>query len=143
MSARTEFAPLFESQLGYGHVSQCAHGASASGLVGGSIACFDFERDFYPYPSAHFKAIICCEIWETLAHDPIHMLEEIHRILRPGCHLVFTTRRLPAGRVAEVLEGCGLEITALEADGDRVYASARKIGPVRERYPAWLYPERA
>jgi hypothetical protein len=86
---------------------------------------------------------VYCDLWETLAHDPMHILDEIHRILRPTCPLVFTTRRSTPAQVSRLMENCGLEITTLETGGDRVYAVARKIGPLRERYPAWLYPGRA
>jgi len=121
--------PSRYERLGYGHVMNSDTG-------------FDFERDFYPYPSAHFKTILCCEILETLAHDPMHMMDEIHRVLRPACHLVLTTRRFTRGQIRGLLENCGLEVTLLENHGDRAYAVARKVGILRERYPRWLYPER-
>jgi hypothetical protein len=101
---------------------------------------FDLERDFYPYPSAHFKTIVCAEVLEALSEDPMYMMDEIHRILRPGCHLVLTTRRYAAEQIRGLLENCGLEVTLLEAEDDGVYAVGRKIGPLRERYPRWLYP---
>src|SRR5262245_50081975 len=72
---------------------------------------FDLETAFYPYPSAHFKTIVCCDLLETLFRDPMHMMGEVHRVLRPGCHLVLTTRRFTAGQICELLENCGLEVT--------------------------------
>jgi len=130
MDARGEADPSPFQRLGYGHIvsSQSGH--------------FDLERDFYPYPNAHFKAIVCCDLLETLTHDPMYMMDEIHRVLRPGCHLVFTTRRYTLEQIRDLLENCGLEVTHLEKHGDRVCAAGRKIGILRERYPSWLYPAR-
>jgi len=122
--------PLFYAQLGYGHVTNAGTGH------------FDLERAFYPYPNAHFRTILCCDLLETLAHDPMHMMDEIHRILRPACHLVLTTRRFTREQIRGLLENCGLEVTLLDSGAERVYAVARKVGILRERYPAWLYPER-
>ena len=121
---------IVQERPGYGHVSIWP------------AEPFDLERDFYPYPNAHFKTIVCCDLLETLAQDPMHMLDEIHRILRPGCHLVLTTRRFTLEQIRGLLENCGLEVTSLEAGGDRIFGVGRKIGPLRERYPGWLYPNR-
>jgi hypothetical protein len=153
MEAQMEITPWLHSRLGYGHVRGCASGKSGqletreAGLPeGGNFTCqvdrFDPERDFYPYPSAHFRSVLCPEVLETLTHDPMHMMDEIHRILLPGCHLVLSTRRYPSGQIRELLENCGLEVTLLETEADCTYAVGRKIGPLRERYPGWLYPER-
>ena len=131
MDARGDVDMSAYAQLGYGNV------------VNSQAGRFDIERDFYPYPSAHFRTILCCDLIETLAHDPMYMMDEIHRILRPGCHLVLSTRRYPSGQIRELLENCGLEVTQLESSGDRVYSVGRKIGPLRERYPGWLYPRRS
>lgn len=130
MDARGEAdLPSYE-RLGYGHV------------VSAQAGHFDLERDFYPYPNAHFKAILCCDLLETLTHDPMYMMDEIHRVLRPGCHLVLTTRRYTLEQIRGLFEGCGLEVTRLDTIADRVCASGRKIGILHERYPGWLYPGR-
>ena len=100
---------------------------------------FDLERDFYPYPSAHFRTIVCVDVLETLKHDPMYMLDEIHRVLRPGCDLVLGTRRYTAEQIRWLLENCGMEVVLLETYGDSVYAVGRKIGALRERYLEWLY----
>jgi hypothetical protein len=81
-------------------------------------------------------------VLDTLLHDPMYMMDEIHRILRPGCHLVFATRLGTAEQIRGLLENCGLEVTLLETEGEDVYALGRKIGPLRQRYPQWLYPRR-
>lgn len=148
LSARTEIAPFLHSRCGYGHVRSCVPGVAVYGesRENGGFTWLedriDLERDFYPYPSAHFKTILCLEILEALTHDPMYMMDEIHRVLRPGCSLVLTTRRYGCEPIRGLLENCGLEVTRIEAEEDWVYAVGRKIGPLRERYPGWLYPER-
>jgi hypothetical protein len=153
MDANSDVTPLLNTRLGYGHVRGCASGKAGEtdtcsvelpegGTFTWKVDHFDPERDFYPYPSAHFKAILCCEMLETLVHDPMYMMDEIHRTLRPGCHLVFTTRQYTSDQMRSLLENCGLEVALIESRGGRVSAVARKIGPMRERYPAWLYPDR-
>ena len=146
IAGHTGITALLHTRLGYGHVRGCAAGQAGQVEtreeegVRWQVDRFDLERDFYPYPSAHFRTIVCVDILETLSHDPMYMLDEIHRILRPGCDLLLATRRYTAEQVRRLLENCGMEVTAEETEGASVYALGRKIGPLRERYPAWLYP---
>ena len=49
---------------------------------------FDAESDVFPYPDASFDTVLCCELIEHLSADPMHMMSEINRILKPGGHLV-------------------------------------------------------
>jgi len=148
IAGRVGITPLLHTRLGYGHVRGCVPGTAgevetreADGFTW-QVDHFDLERDFYPYPSAHFRAIVCVEVFETLRHDPMYMMDEIHRILRPGCHLVFTTRAYASHQIRGLLENCGMEVALAETEEDGVYAVGRKIGPLRERYPEWLYPDR-
>jgi glycosyltransferase involved in cell wall biosynthesis len=211
MGSYMQVTPLLRSRLGYGNITGCYLGPVGQRETrtvelpdGGSFECrmdfFDAEKDFFPYPNAHFQTVLCCELLEHLAHDPMYMLDEIHRILRPGGSLVLTTpnvvslRALSAAlqgyhpmlfpayiknssearhareytprEIRMLLENAGLEVTLLETGpfreepapqlawvehlleqylldrelrGDCIYAVARKIGPVRKRYPEWLY----
>jgi SAM-dependent methyltransferase len=166
---------------------------------------FDAEKDVFPYPDAHFATVICGELIEHLFADPMHLMSQVNRILRPGGHLVLTTPNIAALRgisgilqgyhpgffhayirpaegtgevdarhnreyapreIHQLLENSGFEVTRLETGefrdephpefgwilhlleryrlstelrGDGIYAVGRKIGAVRERYPAWLY----
>jgi SAM-dependent methyltransferase len=52
---------------------------------------FNIEREKFPFPDRHFDLVLCCEIIEHLQHDPIQVLREIKRILKPSGHLVLTT----------------------------------------------------
>ena len=147
IAGRSGITALLNTRLGYGHVRGCAPGqagqveAREEEGVRWQVDRFDLERDFYPYPSAHFRTIVCADVLETLKHDPMYMLDEIHRVLRPGCDLVLGTRSYTAEQIRWLLENCGMEVTRVETDG--CCAVGRKIGPLRERYPEWLYPGRS
>ena len=67
---------------------------------------FDAEKDPYPYPDEHFSTVLCCELIEHLYHDPMHLMSEVNRILKPGGHFVITTPNIAALRgVAAILQG--------------------------------------
>jgi predicted SAM-dependent methyltransferase len=55
------------------------------------VDLFDVERDRFPYDDGRFQTVLACEIIEHLVLDPIHMLLEIRRVLRPRGTLVLTT----------------------------------------------------
>jgi SAM-dependent methyltransferase len=52
---------------------------------------FNIERDPFPFSDGQFDLVLCCEIIEHLQVDPIRMLREIKRVLKPSGHLVLTT----------------------------------------------------
>ena len=214
MGAYLQITPALKTRLGYGEVRGCYYGPSGgtrdrsvTSETGETFECtvdlFDAEKDCFPYPDAHFSTVLCCELLEHLPNDPMHMMGEINRILKPGGHLVLTTPNVTSLRalagilqgyhpqlfsdyirprngvtdarhareytpqeVRRLLETSGLEVTLLETGpfreeikpehawvehllerylltrehrGDGIYAVGRKVGPVRERYPAWLY----
>jgi SAM-dependent methyltransferase len=215
MGAYLQITPALKTQLGYGEVRGCYYGPAGNrhrrevtSESGEHFCCeidlFDAEKDAFPYPDAHFATVLCCELLEHLPADPMHMMREINRILKPGGHLVLTTpniaslralagilqgfhpmlfpayirpkesgeadarhaREYTAPEIKTLLEGSGFEVTLLETGpfreepkpefgwvehlldryiltkehrGDGIYAVGRKTGPVRERYPSWLY----
>jgi glycosyltransferase involved in cell wall biosynthesis/SAM-dependent methyltransferase len=215
MGAYLQITPALRTQLGYGEVRGCYFGPAGKvdhrrvvSEAGEEFDCwidhFDAEKDRFPYEDAAFTTVLCCELLEHLPADPMHMMAEINRILRPGGHLVLTTpniaslravaavlqgyhpmlfpayirpdmgrepdprhaREYTAREIQALLEDAGFEVTLLETGpfldapapelrwvehlldqymltkqhrGDGVYAVGRKAGPVRERYPAWLY----
>ncbi len=77
---------------------------------GESFACdidhFDAEKDRFPYPDEHFATVLCCELIEHLFEDPMHLMSEVNRILKPGGHLVLTTPNVAALRgISAILLG--------------------------------------
>ena len=216
MGAYLHITPALKTRLGYGEVRGCYWGPkgkvdhrAATSTDGERFCCdlelFDAEKDRFPYDDEYFSTVLCCELIEHLTSDPMHMLAEINRILKPNGHLVLTTPNIGSLRaIAAIVEGyhpgffpayirpaadgeepearhnreytprevmrlfidAGLEVTSLDTGpfldqpkpeyewvnhllarykypldlrGDGIYAVGRKTGPVRDRYPAWLY----
>lgn len=216
MGSYLQITPALKTRLGYGEVRGCYYGPAGKvderrvkSSTGECFRCdielFDAEKDHFPYADGYFSSVLCCELVEHLTEDPMHMMSEINRILRPGGHLVLTTpnigslraiaailsgyhpaffpayirprvpgeepearhnREYTAREVALLLHYAGFETTLLETGpfrdepkpehewvkhllaqyeqptdlrGDGIYAVGRKTGPVRERFPAWLY----
>ncbi|MGD1070472.1 MAG: glycosyltransferase [Bryobacteraceae bacterium] len=216
MGAYMQITPALHFQFGYGTVRGCYYGppgridrkslVSESGEI---FTCevdhFDAEKHVYPYSDESFDTVLCCELIEHLFEDPMHMMSEINRILKPLGHLVLTTpnagslraisgillgyhpaffpayiRPRKEGEEAEarhnreyvpmeiqhLLTDSGFETERLETGefldqphpefawvthlleryklshnlrGDGIYAVGRKTGPVRTRFPSWLY----
>jgi glycosyltransferase involved in cell wall biosynthesis/SAM-dependent methyltransferase len=216
MGAYLQITPALRTRLGYGEVRGCYYGpagnldAHTGTSAGGeqfriTLELFDAEKDPFPYGDGYFSTVLCCELLEHLTEDPMHMMSEINRVLRPGGHLVLTTPNIGSLRaIAGILEGyhpgffpayvrprvegqepearhnreytpreimllfyyAGFEVALMETGpflaepkpehdwvkhllaryelaedlrGDGIYAVGRKRGPVRERYPHWLY----
>jgi glycosyltransferase involved in cell wall biosynthesis/SAM-dependent methyltransferase len=215
MGAYLQITPALRTQLGYGEVRGCYYGQAGQQdrrkvVSGGgaefecTVDLFDAEKDPFPYGDGYFSTVLCCELIEHLSGDPMHLMSEVNRILKPGGHLVLTTPNIVSLRavagllqgyqpglfpsyirpregghvdarhnreytpreISDLLANAGFEVTLLEtgefldephpefgwvrhlldryllpADlrGDGIYAVGRKTGPVRDRYPAWLY----
>jgi SAM-dependent methyltransferase len=117
MGAYLQITPALRSKLGYGEVRGCYYGKlgrsdhrSVTSAEGESFECeidhFDAEKDVFPYPDAHFATVICGELIEHLFEDPMHLMSEVNRILKPGGHLVLTTPNIAALRgIAGILQG--------------------------------------
>jgi SAM-dependent methyltransferase len=102
MGAYLQMTPALRTKLGYGEVRGCYYGPAGrvdhrtvTSTEGETFSCaidhFDAERDRFPYADEHFSTVLCCELIEHLFEDPMHMMFEINRILKPGGHLVLTT----------------------------------------------------
>ena len=114
MGAYLQITPALKHLLGYGEVRGSYLGQrgqidrrKAVSASGESFSCdidlFDAERDAFPYPDGYFATVLCCELLEHLYHDPMHMMGEINRILRPGGALVLTTPNLCSLRAVEAI----------------------------------------
>ena len=216
MGAYLQVTPALRSKLGYGEVRGCYYGPAGrtdhrtvTSAEGETFTCdiehFDAEKDRFPYDDEYFSTVICGELIEHLFEDPMHLMGEVNRILKPGGHLVLTTpniaalrgisailqgyhpgffhayirpaegsgevdarhnREYTAREIHQLLENSGFAVTLLETGefrdlphpefgwvmhllhryrletdlrGDGIYAVGRKTGPVRDRYPDWLY----
>lgn len=112
-----QITPLLASELGYGRVrgayfGPAGHTEARTASVGGSeifrceIDLFDAETDRYPYADGSFDVVLACEIFEHFCVDPMHMLLESRRILRPGGVLLLTTPNCASiSSVARALRG--------------------------------------
>ncbi|HEY1340810.1 MAG TPA: glycosyltransferase, partial [Bryobacteraceae bacterium] len=117
MGAYLQITPALRTRLGYGEVRGCYFGKlghidhkSVVSSDGEPFSCaidhFDAERDRFPYPDEHFATVLCCELIEHLFEDPMHLMAEVNRILKPGGHLVLTTLNVAALRgIAAILQG--------------------------------------
>lgn len=216
MGAYLQITPALKTKLGYGYVRGCYYGPAGGAdhkvvlsEEGVPFECdvdlFDAERDRFPYPDESFSTVLCCELLEHLKEDPMFMMGEINRILKPGGHLVLTTPNIGSlHAISAILQGyhpgffpayirpaeegkevearhnreytpkeivlllidSGFDTTVLETGpfrdtprpeeewvlhlldrymlplelrGDGIYAVGRKSGPVKRRYPDWLY----
>jgi glycosyltransferase involved in cell wall biosynthesis/SAM-dependent methyltransferase len=215
MGSYMQITPALKFKLGYGNVRGCYYGKLgrsdrkfAASVNGERFEClidhFDAEKDLYPYDDESFDTIVCGELIEHLASDPMHMMCEVNRILKPGGHFVITTpniisyralaallesyhpgfftayirpnpsgetdarhnREYTPGEVQHLLTGSGFEVARLETGpfrdephpefswirllleklqlqtywrGDGIYAVGKKTGPIKERWPGWLY----
>jgi hypothetical protein len=102
MGAYMQITAALKFSLGYGTVRGCYYGPpgrvdhrSVVSEQGEKFECeidhFDAEIHEFPYPDGAFDTVLCCELIEHLAADPMHMMCEINRILKPGGHLILTT----------------------------------------------------
>jgi glycosyltransferase involved in cell wall biosynthesis/SAM-dependent methyltransferase len=117
MGAYLQITPALRTRLGYGEVRGCYYGKlghtdhrTVTSAEGEPFACevdhFDAERDRFPYPDGHFSTVLCCELLEHLFDDPMHLMAEVNRILKPGGHLLLTTPNIVALRgLSAILQG--------------------------------------
>jgi glycosyltransferase involved in cell wall biosynthesis/SAM-dependent methyltransferase len=114
MGAYMQMTPALKFDLGYGEVRGCYLGPAgkvdhrvAAHADGRSFTCevdlFNAETDPFPYPDEHFNTVICCELIEHLAADPMHMMSEVNRILKPGGHFVVTTPNIGSLRAISAI----------------------------------------
>jgi len=97
-----QITPALSGLLGYGEVrggymgnAGGWHRSSVTAADGEVFTChidlFNVEADRFPYADNHFDTVLCCELLEHLEKDPMHMMSEIHRVLKPNGTLILTT----------------------------------------------------
>ncbi len=102
MGCYLQITPALHWSKHYGEIRGCYFGPigdvahrSVRSVDGRVFECdvdaFDAERDHYPYADNTFDVVLCTELFEHLGYDPMHCLFEIHRILKPGGHLLLST----------------------------------------------------
>jgi SAM-dependent methyltransferase len=52
---------------------------------------FNIEEDDFPFDAHSFDVVLFCEILEHLLMDPVAVLRQLYRVLKPGGALVLTT----------------------------------------------------
>jgi glycosyltransferase involved in cell wall biosynthesis/SAM-dependent methyltransferase len=114
MGAYMQMTPALKFELGYGTVRGCYYGApgridqkTVVSATGERFECeidhFDAERDPFPYAAESFDTVLCCELIEHLASDPMAMMSEINRVLKPGGYLVLTTPNIASARAISAI----------------------------------------
>jgi glycosyltransferase involved in cell wall biosynthesis/SAM-dependent methyltransferase len=116
MGVYLQITPALKNRLGYGEVRGCYYGPAGQ-VDRRSVTCgeeefscdvdlFDAEKDPFPYADDYFSTVLCCELLEHLTADPMHMMSEINRILKPGGHVLITTPNLGSLRaISGILQG--------------------------------------
>ncbi|PYT19574.1 MAG: hypothetical protein DMG58_36035, partial [Acidobacteria bacterium] len=117
MGVYLQITPALRTKLGYGTVRGCYYGPAGEvarrevvSAEGERFACdvdlFNAEKDPFPYAGEYFSTVLCCELIEHLFHDPMQLMSEVNRILKPGGHLVLTTPNVAAMRgISAILQG--------------------------------------
>lgn len=66
----------------------------------------DLEKDPIPMSNDRYDAVICCEVLEHMEIDPMFMLAEVNRVLKPGGTLLLTTPNITSSRALhKILSG--------------------------------------
>lgn len=109
------FAILLKTALGFGRVDVSdrrsdtdAQVLEASFPACGALTAFNVDLESTPLPveDGAYDLVLCCEVLEHLDVDPMFMLAEINRVLRPGGRLLLSTPNVISGRnVFKILHG--------------------------------------
>ncbi|MCH8148184.1 MAG: methyltransferase domain-containing protein [Planctomycetes bacterium] len=100
LGSRGDLVPVFRELLGFDRVVcvDAASGARRQTLVHDNGAVFEFEAhrinletEPYPFPDQCFDQVVAMESIEHLAIDPMFMLAEANRVLKPRGALLLTT----------------------------------------------------
>jgi SAM-dependent methyltransferase len=92
--------------------------AAVAAARGVTVAALDLERDGWPYPDAHFDAVVCNQVLEHLKNIWLP-LDEMARVTRPGGTLVVSVPNL-ASLHNRVLLALGRQPTSIRVVGPHV-----------------------
>ena len=171
-----------------------------------TVKYLNVEQDAWPFKDESFDRVLCFELLEHMATDPMHLMEEMNRVMRPEAELVLTTpnsaswsslaavvlgeqpytfspfygvdglvnrhnREYVPREIGRLIHASGMDVIELitfensgrrasvrsiisrlagvtgiltgrcpaSHRGNKILVLARKTGPVRERWPKWLY----
>lgn len=66
----------------------------------------DLETEALPVPDETFDVVLCCEVIEHMEVDPMFMMAEINRVLKPEGLLILTTPNITSSRALyKILRG--------------------------------------
>jgi SAM-dependent methyltransferase len=66
----------------------------------------DLETQQLPVDDSTFDYVLCCEVIEHMELDPMFMISEINRVLKPGGTLILTTPNITSSRaIWKILRG--------------------------------------
>ena len=82
------------------------------------IVLLNVEEDNFPFADDSFDVVLLCEVIEHLLMDPVAVLREIHRVLKPGGIFVVTTPNVSR-----------LDNVAAMIDGRNIYDPYSGFGP--------------
>ena len=83
-----------------GAPADAGHIHEVSGTESRRLGCatVDVEHDALPWDAESVDIVLCLELIEHLLADPVHMVLEIHRVLKPGGALLLTTPNMLSWR---------------------------------------------
>lgn len=71
-----------------------------------SVYRVDLETQPLPVPDNTFDYVLCCEVVEHMELDPMFMIAEINRVLKPGGMVILTTPNITSSRaIWKILRG--------------------------------------
>lgn len=86
---------------------------------------FDVQSASWPYADAAFDGVLCCEMLEHLHTDPMGLVSEINRVLKPNGALLLTTPNLACSHAIA---------SALRGDSPYVYGKFERGGAPTDRH---------
>jgi SAM-dependent methyltransferase len=84
--------------VGYKEEGKNSIGTLESGADAFEYARLDVEGDPFPFVSESIDTVLAWELIEHLAYDPMFMLSEINRVLKPGGRVFITTPNIASAR---------------------------------------------